>query len=142
MEDYYDRFLQLCVVIPQQPNDIYFCEAFRKGLQTKVKMAIISMSRRILVEVSESTITMENKLPMKQKNITRYHQANPNNEELYEEDEGHHKTKKKDTKVQFDTIKKVFIARTIIMDTSTKNVNSQINYVKYVKAMNIIQIIA
>jgi hypothetical protein len=67
---------------------------------------------------------MEKELPMKQKNITRYHQANLNNEELYEEDEGHRKTKKKDTKVQFDTIKKVFIARTIIMDTSTKNVNS------------------
>jgi hypothetical protein len=44
MEDYYDRFLQLCAVIPQQPNDIYFSEAFRKGLQTKVKMVIISMS--------------------------------------------------------------------------------------------------
>ncbi len=44
MEDYYDRFLQLCAVIPQQPNDIYFSEAFRKGLQTEVKMVIISMS--------------------------------------------------------------------------------------------------
>jgi hypothetical protein len=37
MEDYYDRFLKLCVVIPQQPNDIYLCEAFRQGLLTKVK---------------------------------------------------------------------------------------------------------
>jgi hypothetical protein len=23
MEDYYDQFLQPCVIIPQQPNDIY-----------------------------------------------------------------------------------------------------------------------
>jgi hypothetical protein len=48
MEDYYDRFFQLCVVIPQQLNDIYLKEAFRKGLHTKVKMVIINMPRRIL----------------------------------------------------------------------------------------------
>ncbi len=33
MEDYYDQFLWLCVVIPQQPNDIYLRKAFREGLQ-------------------------------------------------------------------------------------------------------------
>jgi predicted TIM-barrel fold metal-dependent hydrolase len=43
IEDYYDRFLQLCEVIPQRPHDIYLREAFREGLRTKVKMAIISM---------------------------------------------------------------------------------------------------
>ncbi len=32
MKDYYNQFLRPCVVIPQQPNDIYLCEAFRKGL--------------------------------------------------------------------------------------------------------------
>jgi hypothetical protein len=43
MEDYYDWFLRLCVVIPQQPDDICLREALRKGLQIKMKMAIISM---------------------------------------------------------------------------------------------------
>jgi hypothetical protein len=43
VEDYYDRVLRLCVVISQQPHDIYLKEAFRKGLKTKVKMAIRSM---------------------------------------------------------------------------------------------------
>jgi hypothetical protein len=30
VEDYYNNFLQLCVVIPQQPNDVYMGESFRK----------------------------------------------------------------------------------------------------------------
>jgi hypothetical protein len=58
MEDYYDRFLQLHTIIPQQHDDICFCEAFRKGLRTKVKMAIINMSQKTLAEVTKSTITM------------------------------------------------------------------------------------
>ncbi len=37
MEDYYDRFLQLCVVIPQQPNDVYLQETFKEGLRKKLK---------------------------------------------------------------------------------------------------------
>jgi hypothetical protein len=50
---YYDKFLQLCVVIPQPPHDIYLREAFRiQGLRTKVKMAIISMPQRTLMEVA------------------------------------------------------------------------------------------
>jgi hypothetical protein len=80
MEDYYDRFLQLCTIIPQQHDDICFCEAFRKGLWTKVKMVIISMLQKTLVEVTKSTITMEEELPMKRKNITKYHQTNSDSE--------------------------------------------------------------
>ncbi len=37
MEDYYDKFLQLCVVIPQQPNDVYLQETFKEGLRKKLK---------------------------------------------------------------------------------------------------------
>ncbi len=48
MEDCYDRFLQLCAIIPQQPDDIYLREAFKEGLRTKVKMAIISMLKKTL----------------------------------------------------------------------------------------------
>jgi len=52
--------LQLCAVIPQPPHDIYLREAFRvQGLRTKVKMAIISMSQRTLVEVAKLAIMIE-----------------------------------------------------------------------------------
>jgi len=80
MEDYYDWFLWLCVVIPQQLDDIYFREAFREGLWTKVKMLIINMPWRTLAEVAKSAITMEEKLLVRWKNIARYHQANLDNE--------------------------------------------------------------
>jgi hypothetical protein len=70
-------------------------------------MAIINTSQRTLVEIVKSTITMEEELRMMHKNIKRYHQANLDNDELDNEDEeDHHKTKRKDTKVQFDTIRR------------------------------------
>jgi hypothetical protein len=60
-----------------------------------------------LVEIAKSTTTMEEKLPIRWKNIARYHQANLDNEELDDSNEGnHHKTKKKDTKIQFDSIRR------------------------------------
>jgi hypothetical protein len=37
MEDYYDKFFKLCVVIPQQPNDVYLQETFKEGLRKKLK---------------------------------------------------------------------------------------------------------
>jgi hypothetical protein len=71
-------------------------------------MAIISsMSRKTLAKVVKSTITMEEELPLKQKNIKKYHQVNLDSDELDKEDEeDHRKTKRKDTKVQFDTIRR------------------------------------
>jgi hypothetical protein len=42
MEDYYDKFLQLCV-IPQQQNDVYLRETFGEGLRKKLKQAITGM---------------------------------------------------------------------------------------------------
>jgi hypothetical protein len=36
VEYYYDKFLQLCIVIPHQPHDIYLRKAFSEGLKTKV----------------------------------------------------------------------------------------------------------
>jgi hypothetical protein len=59
LEDYYDRFLWLYVAILQQSHDIYFIESFRKRLRTNVKMAILSMLWRTLVEVAKSTIMIE-----------------------------------------------------------------------------------
>ncbi len=107
MEDYYNWFLWLCVVIPQQPNDIYLRETFRDGLWTRVKIVIISMPWKTLAKVTKSEIIVEEKLLVRWKNIARYHQANFDNEESNEKDEENHcKTKKKDTKVQFDTTKK------------------------------------
>jgi hypothetical protein len=48
------------LVIPQPPHDIYLREAFRvQGLRTKVKMAIINMPPKKLVEVVELAIMIE-----------------------------------------------------------------------------------
>ncbi len=59
IKDYYDRFLRLCVVIPQWHDDIYLKETFKEGLRTKMKMAIIGVSRRTLTEVAKSVIAIE-----------------------------------------------------------------------------------
>jgi hypothetical protein len=47
VEYYYDKFLRLCIVIPQRPHDIYLRKAFREGLRAKVKMAITSMREKL-----------------------------------------------------------------------------------------------
>lgn len=65
------------------------------------------MSRRKLVDVIEFVITVEGELLGRWKNIAKYHQANLDSERLdYSDKENHCKTKKKYTKIQFDTIKK------------------------------------
>lgn len=70
-------------------------------------MAIISMLQITLTNVVESTIVMKEELPVRWNNITRYHQANSNNEELDDwNEEDHHKTKRKDFKVQFNAIRR------------------------------------
>ncbi len=48
VEDYYDRFLQLYIVILQWPYDIYVWETFRERLRTKVEMAIRNMPQKTL----------------------------------------------------------------------------------------------
>ncbi len=63
MEDYNNRFLWLCAIIPQQFDNIYFRETFKEGLQTKVKMHIINMPRKKLEKVTKFAITMEEELP-------------------------------------------------------------------------------
>jgi hypothetical protein len=39
IEYYYDIFLQLCVVIPQQPDDVYMKETFKERLKNKLKIS-------------------------------------------------------------------------------------------------------
>ncbi len=51
LEDYYNRFLQLCVIIPQQPNDIYLRETFREGLRNKLKLTSIGMPMQQLLKL-------------------------------------------------------------------------------------------
>jgi hypothetical protein len=41
VEDYYDKFLQLCVIIPQQLDDVYMTKMFKEGLRKKLKLSII-----------------------------------------------------------------------------------------------------
>ncbi len=72
MEDYYDKFLRLCVIILQRPNDINLRKPFQEGLRTKIKMVIINMPRKIVAKVAESAIIVEEELPMRWKNIMKY----------------------------------------------------------------------
>jgi len=63
------------------------------------------MSQKTLAKVVEFVITMEEELLVRQKNITIYCQANSDIEQSDDlDEEDHSKTKRKDTKVQFDTI--------------------------------------
>jgi hypothetical protein len=110
MEDYFDQFLQLCAIIPPQLDNSYLREAFREGLNTKVKMVIISMPRRTLTELAKFIILVEKQLHVRRKNMARYCQNNSNNDESKDsDDENEHyknKTKKKSKKVNIDTIRK------------------------------------
>jgi hypothetical protein len=54
MEDYYDKILQLCIVIPQQLDDVYLKKTFREGLRKKLKLAIIGMPRAMIIKVANS----------------------------------------------------------------------------------------
>ncbi len=63
MEDYYDNFLQLCVVIPQQQNDAYLRETCGEGLRLKLKLAIIGMSRATIVKVANLAREIEEEMP-------------------------------------------------------------------------------
>jgi hypothetical protein len=63
LENYYDRFLQLCVVIPQQLDAVYLKENFREGLRKKLKLAIIGMPKATIVEVANSVRKIEEEMP-------------------------------------------------------------------------------
>jgi hypothetical protein len=106
VEDYYNRFLQLCVIIPQPLRDIYLREAFKEGLKTKVKKAIISMLCKTLAELVELAIMIEEEMLVRRKNIARYRQES-NNEELkdYNEEEKQ-QLKEKETKDHSKTYRK------------------------------------
>ncbi len=99
MENYYDWLLKLCVVIPQWSDDIYLKETLRKGLKTKVNMAIISMPQKTLAEMVESTIVWEEKMPIRKKKMAKYCQDSKS-DEFYESHEDEQvKPKWKGTKV-------------------------------------------
>ncbi len=51
VEDYYNNFLQLCAIIPQQPNDVYLRKTFKEGLRKKLKLTIIGMLRAMIILV-------------------------------------------------------------------------------------------
>jgi hypothetical protein len=64
VKDYYDNFLQLCVIIPQQPNDVYLKETFREGLRKKLKLTIIGMPKATIVKVANSTREIKEEMLM------------------------------------------------------------------------------
>jgi hypothetical protein len=53
------------VVIPQPPHDIFLRKTFREGFKTKVKMAIMSMQQKTLVQVAKLTIMIKEKMSVK-----------------------------------------------------------------------------
>jgi hypothetical protein len=55
--------IYLCVVIPQQPNDVYLRETFRERLRKKLKLAIIGMPKATIVEVINLTREIEEEMP-------------------------------------------------------------------------------
>jgi hypothetical protein len=63
MEDYYDRFLQLRVIIPRQLDDVYLRETFREGLKKKLKLTNIRMPRVMIVKVANSAREIEEEMP-------------------------------------------------------------------------------
>jgi hypothetical protein len=73
-------------------------------------MAIINMPKRILVEIVESTIIIEEKLPMRRKNMVRYCHNDFDRDEYddsNDEDEDYEKkTKKKFKKTYFNTVRR------------------------------------
>jgi hypothetical protein len=108
IEDYYDKFLQLYMVIPQQPHDIYLSEAFRKGLRTKIKMVIISMLQKTLAKISKSTIMINEEMSIRKKSIARYHQDSDSEESKDFDEEEKWKPKKKKQKITLKLLKEVY----------------------------------
>jgi hypothetical protein len=69
-------------------------------------MAIISMPRRTLAKVAESTIMIEEKMPVRKKSIVRYRQDSNSEESKDFDEEEKRRPKKKDTKDHFKTIRR------------------------------------
>jgi hypothetical protein len=63
VEDYYDKFLQLCAIKPQQLDGVYLRETFKEGLRNKLKLSIIGMLRATIVEVVNSAREIEKEMP-------------------------------------------------------------------------------
>jgi hypothetical protein len=61
-------FLQLCVVMPQQPYDVHSRKTFKEGLRKKLKLAIIGMPKALIIEVANSTREIEEKMPTTHRN--------------------------------------------------------------------------
>jgi hypothetical protein len=106
IKDYYDRFLHLCAIIPLQTSDIHVREFLKKGLRTKVRMAIIGMPQRTLAEMAISAISIKEEIPIRKRNMVRHHE-NSNSDEFDElNDKEQVKPKRKGAKVQFDTCRR------------------------------------
>ncbi len=59
MEDYHNKLLHLCVVIQHRLANAYLREMFKKGLHWKLRMAILSMTRAMIIEMANSTKMVE-----------------------------------------------------------------------------------
>ncbi len=103
VEEYDDKFIKLCVAIPQWLDDFYLEKTFKEGLRTKVKMEIIGMPRKTLAKVVELTIAIEEEMSIRKRNMARYRQDSNSDEYDELDDEEQVTPKKKGVKVWFDT---------------------------------------
>ncbi len=83
-----------------------FCE----GLHTKLKMAILGLPQRTIVEIQNSTRMIEDKLlPIKKAIVKQQEKSNDEEFEKDLKDERYKKTKKKETRCMLTPIKEVYI---------------------------------
>ncbi len=82
-----------CVVIPQQPNDVYLIETFKKGLRKKLKLAIIGIHIAMIIEVTNLTKKFEEEMPTPHR--SRQFQPLSDNEDSDEESANDEKKKKR-----------------------------------------------
>jgi hypothetical protein len=94
MEDYYNKLLHLCVIIQHRLTNAYLWEMFKKGQHQKLRMAILSMPREIIIKMANSTMMMEQELIATKRKLVKEQDEFENEESVKESnDNGHQQSK-------------------------------------------------
>ncbi len=89
-----------------------------------MKMAILAMPKRIQAEVAKLTITIEEKMLIRRRNMVKHRQDSNIDESDESDDEEHFKPKKEEAKYGLTHVEEVYIIRIIIMKgISQRNVS-------------------
>jgi hypothetical protein len=102
MEDYYNRFLQLCVIILRQLDDVYKRKTFKERLMKKLKLINIGMPKVMIIKVVNLAREIEEEMPITHRR--KRSQPLPANENSNEEsiDDEHKKEIRKNRREQDD----------------------------------------